>query len=250
MELNNLTVLITRPRQQALPLAAALKNLGANPLIYSTLMIEPMHAELPDLNNLDYLIFISPNAVEYSVGLDPASWQLATGTQIISMGSGTSDTLKNYGINATYTPPAGSTSEDLLETSILKDVSGKKIILVTGRNSRPLLFEALTARGAEVDIHVVYQTRPPREPMPAWTVTIDVIIATSGEALKNLAAAIHAAKQEALFSCPLVLINPRMLELAKDCGFKEFILTQGASTPALIEGLTAWQHSKANYLKS
>lgn len=244
--LSGCKILITRPQPQADSLARALQALGAEPTIFSTLDISPCAA--PQLATLDLtqfgkIIFTSANAVQYSVPLRLAAWQqLPKHCHIISMGSGTSEVLQEYGVRVDFEPQAGATSETLLTAPVLQTVTQQKILLITGMGGRGVLADTLSNRGAELTTLAVYRRDQPQKPMPLWSENFDVIISTSGESLENLRTLLIVSGQEKFLQLPLLIISERMLHLAIAQGFSGALLVApGASNAAIIERLVQWK---------
>lgn len=244
--LSGCKILITRPQPQADSLAAALQVVGAEPTIFSTLEIHAcavpqLHAL--DLTQFDQIIFTSANAVLHSVPLRHSAWQqLPASCHIISMGSGTSEALNEYGVRVDFEPQAGATSETLLSAPALQVVSKKKILLVTGVGGRNVLADTLRERGAELTVVAVYRRDKPQQLMPVWSQSFDVIISTSGESLENLRLLLVASGQEKLLQLPLLIISERMLHLALAQGFTgTLLLAHGAGNAAIIERLIQWK---------
>lgn len=244
-ELAGLKILITRPKPQAEKLAEELVKLGALPTVFPALQINPiLNAELDELNfkDIDKILFISPNAVIHSVGLDPKKWQtIPTSCHIISMGSGTTETLQDYKIRVDIELPQGGTSETLLTHSELLNVKQQNIVIIAGAGGRDVLENTLQQRGAKVEKIVVYQRSKPKKLMPQWHERFDILLATSGESLENLKDMLLESNQQALMKLPLLLISDRLERIARKLGFTgEIHLSKGASDNAIKKSLVAW----------
>ncbi len=243
--LKDLKLLITRPKEQAEKLAEVLSRLEADPIIFPTLIIEPLlnpKIDELDFTQVDALIFLSPNAVNYSVALATINWQnIPTRCRVLSMGSGTTEALENFGVRVDYQPRTAGSSETLLKLPELVQVAGKHIVLIAGIGGRELLVETLQERGAKVQKLAVYRRHGPTCGLPALG-GIDAIISTSGESLKNLKQVLSDSDQLELMAAPLLIISQRMIHLAKELGFSgPVFVAEGASNAAIVEKLIEWK---------
>lgn len=241
--LNNVSILNTRPKQQAQSLTKKLRELEADVIELPTLVIEPLNNELSiDLSAVDILIFISPNAVTTSIGQNKLA-TIPKQCAVVSMGSGTTQALQHYNVKPTIEPKPGTTSESLLTLPIFQDVQNKTILLIAGEGGRKVLMDGLLARGAEVVKYSVYKrTAPVLDCTIDCSVEPDVIISTSGESLQNLAQILENQNQQKLFAKPLLIISQRMVKLAEQLGFTgPVLIAQGASDQAISERLVQWK---------
>ena len=73
--LSGLGILVTRPAHQATYLLTRIKSLGGNPLLFPVLEIadvenvEPLLEIIDRLDEFDFAIFVSPNAVDKALPL-------------------------------------------------------------------------------------------------------------------------------------------------------------------------------------
>ena len=192
------TVVVSRPENQADAISLRLSELGAHVIKFPLIAIEPVDdwsAQL-DLEQFDYLIFTSRNAVDYFFsGLDTnrvKTFASPTRTQIIAaVGKQTVSALATYGITTDIVPSDTFNSEALLAQSQLLKVKSAKIAIIRGQRGRGLLYETLLSRGAEVEYIDVYRRVCPAQDLSvidAYLVEnrVDVIMITSAEALQNL----------------------------------------------------------------
>jgi uroporphyrinogen-III synthase len=243
-------IVITRPAHQTRALARGIKAAGGEVVVFPTLDIIP--APLSDenkklllqLNEVDIIIFISPNAVEHgltqiqSVGKLPDSIQLAT------IGQGSAKSLhERLGKQPDIVPDENFNSEGLLANAALQNVADKRILIIRGDGGREHLKQTLLQRGARVDYLNVYQRIKPAKvsgelEQHLQNKRIAAIVITSAEGLKNMLEMVDQSVQNQLLHIPLLLINQRLVASAKDLGFKGdlFIATQ-ASDNAIIETL-------------
>ncbi len=238
-------ILVTRPAHQADGLVEVLESLGGRALRLPTLeIVEPGEPGALDrliaaLDGFQLALFVSPNAAERGVArvLRSRPWpqHLAVG----AVGKGTARALRAAGLAVEVLPRDGADSEALLRHPRLHEVVGQRIVIFRGEGGRELLAATLRRRGAEVVYAEVYRRRPAagggRE-LAAWLAegAVDVVSATSSSGLQGLvrlAGAEHAAELQAL---PLVVVSERMVEHARELGFRGSIrVAAGAGDEAL-----------------
>ena len=116
-------------------------------------------AMLGALRRFDVIIFTSANAVRFGVSLLDQQRDLT----LVAMGPATARALNQagYGVAAPESPPRGGfDSETLLLHPKLDRPTGRRALIITGRNGRPFLEQELTRRGAEVTMAEVYERVP------------------------------------------------------------------------------------------
>jgi uroporphyrinogen III methyltransferase / synthase len=193
--LHGVSVAVTRARAQASPLAARLRELGAAVIEAPAIRTVPLDAELPDLAGHDLVVVSSPNGAHELFRLLHESGRDAralAGARIAAMGPGTARALREHGIAADIVP-ARSVAEGMVEA--LEPVEVRRVLLVRGREGRDVLPEALRARGAQVDLLLVYETVA--EELPPETLDAvrgaDFVTFTSASTVRHLAGAAGGA---------------------------------------------------------
>lgn len=233
-------VLVTRPEAQAAPLCAVLEKLGAVAVRLPVLQIEAiannqaLQQVAENLAQIQKLIFISTNAVEYALPT-----LLAINPQILkiipcfAVGKSTAQALQLYNLNVKAAPPPFN-SESLLTLPELQNLHNERVTIMRGEGGRELLAESLTARGAQVEYCDIYRRILPQlEKIPE---KVDIILITSSEGLKNLTILLGDCAW--LRHTPLVLISERIT--APDWQAPLFAATR-ASDEGLIQALLEWQ---------
>ena len=112
----------------------------------------------PPLDGFDLVCVTSPNgAHELWARLDAAGLdaRALAGARLAAIGPGTARALLEHGLRADVVP-ARAVAEGLVEA--LADVPVRRALLVRGREGRDVLPDALRARGAEVEVLVLYET--------------------------------------------------------------------------------------------
>lgn len=250
-------VVITRPRQQAAPLARAVAALGREAVLLPLLEISPLpdagqdalRRVLADLASYALVAFVSPNAIDAAFA-QIAHWP--AGVDIAVVGEGSRAALAKHGVDAgsvrIHCPkdPAHSDSEHLLQALDTAGLTGRRVLVVRGEGGRELLPEALRGAGATVETVAAY-----RRAVPALTPELaarlggllagpnDWII-TSSEALRGLVALVERLASNDLPSRlrqqRLFVPHPRILDTARALGFERLVLS-GSGDERLIAAL-------------
>lgn len=248
-ELRGLSILITRPVGQAGSLARKISALGGDARVLSSLEIIPWTTN--HLKNVitpktvwQKVIFTSANAVNPVMPLWPL---LYCSPEVLAIGAGTAEALAEHGIVAKI-PADEFSSEGLLQMPELQKIERNKLAIFTGRAPRNVLAKELRLRGALVQIIPVYERRCPKVLMDEHWLKAQpargmVIISTSSESLLNLCSmAKTPAAHEWLYRQQLLVISPRMAQLAQNLGFDlQALLAANASDQAVLEALIFYQ---------
>lgn len=242
------TVLVTRPPQQAVALAQAIRAAGGEAFLFPALAIEAvplpeLAAALAQLAAADITVFISPNAAQFGMQAIRAAGTLPAATTVYALGPGTARALAAQGVDQCLTPD-GQDSEALLALPGLQAVAGKRVVIVRGVGGRALLADTLVARGAQVAYLECYRRVCPTAdaaPLLArWRAGgIDAVTLTSAEALRNLAALLGEAGAPLLTATPLFAPHEKIAESARRFGVEQVVTTAGGDD-GLVEGLINW----------
>lgn len=247
------TIVVTRPRAQALPLAEAIAAAGGTPLFFPLLEISPASDPRPLTQALSRLsayalaIFISPNAVDYALPAILAHGPWPASLIPAAVGPGTVKALAAHGISGCLAPSARFDSEGLLALPEMAAVSGKCIAIFRGDGGRELLADTLRQRGAEVDCITCYRrSGPPAGSGPlliGWRAGgLDAFTVSSSEGLRYLLDLLDGEGRAFLQKTPLFVPHARIAESAKAWGLNNIILTEGADAGILV-GLLAYNWS-------
>src|SRR5574340_1209124 len=102
--LAGLRIAVTRPRDQAAPLARRIEQAGGIPLLFPLLDIESaadqaaLREQVSRLAQFDLAIFISPNAVQYGMAAIRAAGELPKNLKIATVGQGSAKALRELGV--------------------------------------------------------------------------------------------------------------------------------------------------------
>ena len=240
-------VVVTRPAGQATHLAEALVNLGAHPILFPVLSIadlddtRPLHDIALQLDDFQFAIFISPNAVNKSLEhvLRHRGWPAHV--RAATVGVSSEQALAQHGIANVLSPKGRFDSESLLELPELMNVAGKRIVIFRGDTGRELLTDVLRERGAEVVQVASYRRGKPDNDAASllkhWeNRTLDAITVTSSEGLRNLFEMVGKLGQAWLRKTPLFVPHQRIAVQASTLGLS-VIHSTGPGDDGLIAGL-------------
>jgi uroporphyrinogen III methyltransferase/synthase len=200
-------IAVTRARTQASALAARLRELGADVVEAPAIRTEPLPADVPDLAGYDLLVATSPNGVRelfarlVEQGRDARG---LAGTTVAAMGPGTARAFGEHGIVPDVVPER-SVAEGMVEA--LAGMPVRRALIARGREGRDVLPDALRARGAEVDVLVLYETVPEALGADALAAVkgADYVTFTSASTVRHLLA---AAGKEVVRGLKLASIGP------------------------------------------
>ena len=227
------SVVVTRARAQASPLAARLRSLGARVVEAPAIRIEPIDAQLPDLSRFDLLCVTSPNGARRLLELVRDARALA-GPAIAAIGPGTADALRAGGIAADVVPPR-AVAESLVEA--LSATELRRALIVRAEVARDVLPDGLRERGVDVEILPVYRTvaESPHDAALAAARKADYVTFTSASSVRFYVEAAGApADQQRIVS-----IGPITSDALREHGLEPHI-EAGEHTPGgLVAALLA-----------
>lgn len=247
------TIVVTRPKAQAGPLAEAIAAAGGVPLIFPLLEISPAEDPAPLIAAAQHLadytlaIFISPNAVDYALPVllaEAGTWPPRLTPAAV--GQGTVKALAVRGVDHCVAPTERFDSEALLALPELAAarVAGCRVAIFRGDGGRELLADSLRERGAEVDCITCYRRSGPSEGvaplLAAWHAgRLDALTVSSSEGLRYLVDLLDAEGRSLLQKTPVFVPHARIAENARILGLSKIILTDAADA-GLLAGLRAY----------
>ena len=268
LPLAGLKIAVTRPRDQAAPLARRIEQAGGIPLLFPLLDIAPvadqsaLHEQISRLAQFDLAIFISPNAVQCGMAAiraalspnpSPASGRgvrdsagegkvliLPPALKIATVGQGSAKALHELGIAEVIAPAEHFDSEGLLALPELQNVAGWRVLILRGDGGRELLGDTLRARGATVEYAACYRRSKPQQDITALLDAVpDALTVTSSEALGYLWQMLDDAQRDQLCGIPLFVPHQRIADLAQRQGWRQVRLAD-AGDDGLLSALIAW----------
>ena len=226
-------IVITRPPGQANRLTSLIQQAGGNAHLFPLLEIVPLtdyqqfDAKIAELNQFDWAIFISSNAVQNSLpriieklGIPPTKLKFA------AIGPKTAADLVEFGIKNTLTPQDRFDSEALLALPEMQNIKNQKVLIFRGVGGREVLAETLKRRGAIVEFAESYQRVNPQKNLNsleqlASQKKLDAIVVTSSEAMRYLLDMANGA--DWLNSIKLCVNHARIAEQAKTYGISAWV---------------------------
>jgi len=232
-------VLVTRPADQAAPLADALRAAGAVPLLYPTIEVvappdwNPFDAAVAAAAPGDWVVLTSPSAVRMAADRLRAIGRLAVVAQlrIAAVGPGTAAALAAEGLPVAVVPEAGRRNQEGLADALSEVPPGARVIFARALEGREALPRALAARGVQVQTVAVSQTRA-RE-MPALP-GFDAALFASPSALRAFVARWTVAP---LRSALTVAIGPVTAEAMGAIGLTPAAVAAEPTPPAMVAAL-------------
>lgn len=246
------TIVVTRPRAQAAPLAKMIAAAGGTALLFPLLEIAPA-ADLSALNraaaefsSCALAVFVSPNAVRHALPFLLAGRPWPAGVVPAAVGPGTVKALADAGVAGCLLPASRYDSEGLLELPELAAarMAGQRVFIFRGDGGRELLADTLRERGARVECISCYRRSGPVASfsllLDAWRGRrLDAMVVSSSEALRYLVAGLDAEGRDWLQETPLFVPHARIAEVAGELGLRRIVPTAAADN-GLIEGLLAY----------
>lgn len=245
------TVIVTRPLAQAQNMCESLERYQATvvhfPVISITAAknIEPAKTILQQLTTYNMIIFISANAVHFTMKLAQELGLNFNDKRLAAVGPATKATIENFGFSVSIVPQAGFTSEALLAHKHLQQVAGQKILIIRGIGGRERLGQELQSRGAKIDYAEVYQRQ-----LPTRRNTLDLsklpnkntaILIYSAESVQNLWSLCSIDEQQWLTNVALIAGSERIAKAASSVGFaKNPIIAENPSDDAMLNALIGW----------
>lgn len=223
-------IAITRPAEQAQPLAELVSGCGGRPFLFPLLAIAPLddysafERTLAGLAACDWAIFISSNAVQQGL---PRLLQrypvLPPQLRFAAIGPATAAELHRQGVGQVLVPQDRYDSESLLALPEMQAMRGKRVMIFRGVGGRELLAETLQGRGAEVAFAECYRRINPQQDASdlarLWqNGKLHALVVTSSEALRNLLRLADGAQW--LRETLLCVNHPRIAETALEQGLQ------------------------------
>lgn len=235
-------VVITRPLAQAQELAQRTQLLGRSVALFPLLDIlplpdpAPLRAALRELERYALLAFVSPNAIDAALSVQP-DWPVSVPLAVV--GEGSRAALARHGLTAdryTIHSPRNrdrTDSETLLEELDLPSLAGKDVLIIRGETGRELLGDALRNANVRVTTVAAYRRQAPAL-TPAKRAELQHLlhgqndwVVTSSEALRfwmqmveQLDDAEGVAKMQ---QQRLIVPHVRIVEIAHSFGFSKII---------------------------
>jgi uroporphyrinogen-III synthase len=213
-----LTVLVTRPREQAAPLVEALEAEGFDVVVEPLLAVVPLSDEPIDVAGYDCVLVTSPNGAR-----ELARRMTARPASIAAVGPGTAAALAEAGLQADVVADV-HTQEGLVEAFGERP---RRALFVAAEGARTELADQLGA-----DVLVAYRTvELPIDALPS----ADLAVLMSASAARAYAKAGGRA--------PAVSIGPQTTAAARAAGVDVIAEAQSHDLRGLVDSAAAWRAS-------
>ncbi len=188
-------IVVTRPEDQAAPVAQALERLGHEVIVCPLIRVEPLEGGPIDTTPYDWVVVTSRNGAR-----ELARRRTGRLSRLAAIGRGTGEELARLGLPPDLVP-ALSTQEGLLGEL---PASAGRVLLAAAEGARRLLVERLGA-----DFVALYRT-------------VELLPDSFPEADLVLLASASAARAYAALGCgtPAVSIGPQTTEAARAAGVR------------------------------
>jgi uroporphyrinogen-III synthase len=221
-------IAVTRPPEQATKLNAVIAQAGGSVISFPLLDIASLpdlsafHAAITPLDQFDWAIFISSNAVQYGMPLLQQA-SLPARLKFAAIGPTTASALGSFGVAEVLKPSDRFDSESLLALPELQQMQGQRVLIVRGVGGREVLADTLKQRGADVVFGECYRRINPQKNADVLAQAyagnqLQAIIITSSEALRFFLDV--AGESDWLKAVSLFVNHDRIAEQAQSHGLK------------------------------
>jgi uroporphyrinogen III methyltransferase/synthase len=249
-------VLVTRAREQASATADALRERGAEPVLFPTIEIHPPRDPAPlqaALRKLpagvfDWVVFTSANGVEMTwssltaTGGDARAFDRA---RIAAVGPSTAEALRAHGLQAEVIARElrGEGLADALLEAAARSGPAPRALLPRAAKARDVLPDTLRAAGWEVDVVVAYENLPPAPEKKAQLLReldarrIDAVVFTSSTTVENLCDLLGPSAPQRLAGVRIASIGPLTSETARERGLRVDVTATQSTVRGLVQAL-------------
>jgi uroporphyrinogen III methyltransferase/synthase len=243
-------ILVTRAREQASALSEQLLALGAEPLEFPTIRIEPLADPEPldraveRLGQADWVILTSANGVRAVferltvLGRDA---RVFASTRVAAIGPATAASLLEHGIRPDFVPSAFTSEAIARELAPLVE-PGQQVVLLRADIAPRILADQLARSGAEVENVAAYRTMPDlagRDQILRRLERrqIDVVTFTSSSTVRNLVEGLGPARTNLLDDPLLACIGPVTSATARELGLRVDLEASVHTVDGLVQAL-------------
>lgn len=225
---------VTRPGLIGHALCQKLEALGYQTWQASPIEIQPLSVYQDSLKRIagaDWLIFVSPNAVDYYPG------PINTQAQLAVIGEATCQALQSYNYSVNLIPQSFS-SEGLLQTSAFQSsaLKGQNVVIIKGEGGRQELASTLKQRGARVSEVSCYRRQQKSQVLSSdYYINSDWLVVTSQSILQSLWQLTPYDQQSNLQCLPLLVSSQRLVSKAKSMGFQTIYQCDNAHRQAIVD---------------
>ena len=244
-------IVVTRAREQASNMTAALSDLGADVLEFPTIRVVPpkdwssLDQALENINTYQWLIFTSVNGVKFFFGRlfeNHRDVRCLSHIKTACIGPETARALRGFGLNSDIIPKS-YVAEAVVEAFRNEPLEGRGVLIPRAETARPILPVELRKMGARVDEIPVYRTEPVSENRDTLIghledKTIHLVTFTSSSTVTNFKSLLPGDRMDELMKgVAVACIGPVTAETAQSIGFKVDIVAENFTIPGLCEAV-------------
>ncbi|MEM8498430.1 MAG: uroporphyrinogen-III synthase [Pseudomonadota bacterium] len=246
--LKGLPILLTRPDAQATEWAQQLLALGAQVQHIPTLAIEPLpgpvHIETM-LSKADFGVFVSANA---AIALAAAQQAQGLTLPLVWHCIGKATEKRASELGFTVYPNDAIDSETLLQLEIMRNVSGKRCVIVRGQGGRTKLGDTLRSRGVNVEYCELYRRDGAWQNaellasyLRSMTGMPHVILASSADSLNYTFLLAEKREMRANVQQATILVpSKRVAEVAAQQGARHVLCAESIRLVDIVAELEQW----------
>lgn len=238
------TVLVTRSRDQATDLCAALASRGARAVAFAS--IETVRVDSPEvrdclasLDRFDWIVFTSANAVRHfwNAMRELGHSSLRSRAAVAAVGPATRRELELRGVSVSAIPQRYLGTE---LAATLGPLEGSRVLLPRSDIAGDETVEAFRARGAVVEELVIYRTvtaSPTPEAVRVIEGRIDAVTFTSPSTVRGFLDAGGEVAERLLRTAVIACIGPVTAEAVRGMGLAVQVQPSEHTAVALVEAL-------------
>jgi uroporphyrinogen-III synthase len=253
--LQGVGVLVTRPAEQAAPLCRLLEEAGAHVVRLPAIEVRAaaeagdVARRLGPIDAYDLIIFTSANAARFGAALLDGQHT----PTVAAIGPATARALARPGLRI-LTPVGGFDSESLLLHPLLTQPSGRRVLIIKGKQGREHLQDELSRRGAQVVLAEVYERERAGHDGAALAELeaqfadgrIHVVTATSAQIAHSLIETATPVLRDAFDRVHWLVPGARVAAAVRACGIGGAILqAASAADHDLLAAVVRWRSSES-----
>jgi len=236
------TIVVTRPKAQASGLAGTLRDLGGRVVEAAVIVPEPLEFSIPDLGDVDLLVFSSPNGVKAFFTELRATFRDVRslyGIAVAVIGPGTADAVRAEGIEPDLIP-SRAVGESLAD--LVSGFEVRHAMIVRARGGRDVVRQALLDGGTPVvDLIEPYETvAEPLDPRTrARALEADWATFTSASSVRFFLEAVGGSETVLASTLRLASIGPITSEALRAQGLEPDVEAAEHTPAGLADALVA-----------
>lgn len=243
-QLKNKLIVITRPELDNLLFKQQLEQYSAQVYLFPTIkIVDVQNADtMHDITKYNWIIFTSANGVDFFMSTLKRlriDQEILKNKKIAVVGPKTAEKAKEYDLSVDFIPSKYTTDQLVKE---LINIKNQKILLPRSDIGSKKLVQDLKDKGARVTDMPIYKTQFIDTHDCIFkklleTQNIDYITFTSPSTVEGFFSRLKKAKQNKVFSIPILSVGPVTTRVAKKYGFQNIITADTYTTNGMIKKL-------------